>query len=207
MRAERGGWGPTCDQILFAVSLQRHPAEGGGGSRVDGVDVLVGTLEHLQRERREGSDPRWSQRRDREASRTTDLQLLDAELDLLDGISVDVVAHVHLLPLQQLRPNNCRDTQTPRSAFKGLLLGPHLYLIAAPAQRLFWHSGLGCGFGREERACARCCERLLGCNQRQECEPLPAREEASQQIFKKEELEFSSRKAEASRRPPLRPDL
>lgn len=133
MRAECGGWGPTCDQILFAASLQRHPAEGGGGGRVDGVDVQVGTLKHLERERRGGSDPRLGQRQDREASRPTNLQLLDAELDLLDGVSVDVVAHVNLLPLQQLRPDNCRDTQPPRSAFKGLLLGPHLYLIAAPA--------------------------------------------------------------------------
>lgn len=63
-----GGGRPTCDEILLAVSLQRHPADGGGGGRVDGLDVLVGTLEHLERKkRREGSDPCWNQRRDREA--------------------------------------------------------------------------------------------------------------------------------------------
>lgn len=107
-----GGGGPTCDQILLAVSLQRHPADGGGGGRVDGVDVLVGTLEHLERERRGGSEsPAGASGRKREASRPTDLQLLDAELDLLDGVSVDVVAHVHLLPLHQLRPDNCGDTE------------------------------------------------------------------------------------------------
>lgn len=49
----RAGWsrsagrGPTCDEILLAISLQRHPTHGGGGGRVDGINVLVGTLEHL----------------------------------------------------------------------------------------------------------------------------------------------------------------
>lgn len=45
MRDDHGG--PTCDEILLAISLQRHPTHGGGGGRVDGIDVPVGTLEHL----------------------------------------------------------------------------------------------------------------------------------------------------------------
>lgn len=41
------GSGPTCDEVLLSVSLQRHPTHGRGGGCVDGIDVSVGTLEHL----------------------------------------------------------------------------------------------------------------------------------------------------------------
>lgn len=58
----------------------------------------------------------------------TDLCLLDSELDLLDGVSVDVVADVHLLPLHQLRPDNCKDTPV----FGENWIRPQLYLMAAP---------------------------------------------------------------------------
>lgn len=61
----------------------------------------------------ERSGPCWSHREDSSFS-PTDLHLLDAELDLLDGVSVDVVADVHLLPLHQLRPDNCKDTAAKR---------------------------------------------------------------------------------------------
>lgn len=37
----------TCDEILLAISLQSHSTHCGGGSSVDGINILVGTLEHL----------------------------------------------------------------------------------------------------------------------------------------------------------------
>lgn len=63
---------------------------------------------NICKERRERSDP-WNHRED-SVFLPTDLHLLDAELDLFDGVSIDVVADVHLLPLHQLRPDNCKHT-------------------------------------------------------------------------------------------------
>lgn len=60
----------ACEKILFAVSLQINSTHYGGGSCVEGIDILVGPLEHLK--------------------------LLDVILDSFNGVSIDVITNLNL---------------------------------------------------------------------------------------------------------------
>lgn len=73
--------GLSCDEVLLLPSnVQRDPAHGRGGSRVDELDVLVRSFEHLY--------------------------LLDLILNPLDGVAVDVVPRVHLLLTDRFGPDH-----------------------------------------------------------------------------------------------------
>lgn len=75
----------------------------------------------LKKKGRERSDPWWNQHCGEPRGFTpTDLHLLDAELDLFDGVPVDVVADLHLLPIHQLGPDNCKDTTRKTQMFTPL---------------------------------------------------------------------------------------
>lgn len=69
-----------CDEILLAIIFQTHATHCRGGSCVDGGNILGGTFEHLH--------------------------LFDVILDPLDGVSIDVIANVNLLPPDHLCPDN-----------------------------------------------------------------------------------------------------
>lgn len=188
MRDDHGG--PTCDEILLAISLQRHPTHGGGGGRVDGINVPVGTLEHLWGIRQEGmSDPCWyQQHREKSGFIPPDLHLLDAELDLFNGVPVDVVADLHLLPLHQLRPDNCKGTTRKTQMFTPLAV--EVVLVEAGYGLICIRSGRLLRLGLEERAHARYCKRFIR-GRNASCFLL-GRKPVSKSL-KKEELEFSSR--------------
>lgn len=99
---------------------------------------------NICKERQERSDPCWNHGEE-SLFLPTDLHLLDAELDLLDGVTVDVVADVHLLPLHQLGPDNCKDTmtKTPLRSIWGKANPPSS--VSGRSAACVWHAGLGCG--------------------------------------------------------------
>lgn len=106
------------------------------------------------------SDPCWYQHhREKSGLIPPDLHLLDAELDLFNGVPVDVVADLYLLPLHQLRPDNCKGTTRKTQMFTPLAF--EVVLVEAGSGLICIRSECRLRLGWEEHACARYCKRFI----------------------------------------------